>query len=124
MKMLVSCLVAITTWPFAFALPAAAEDQNTLLKRGEYLVNGPVACGNCHNTRAKDFSFVPGMEFAGGFNIVDPAFNVYVANITPDKETGIGKWSDAQIITAIREGKDKDGKITFPPMPVPTYNNM
>src|SRR6476660_443164 len=101
----------LTVWAWAIALPATAADQTALVERGAYLVNGPVACGNCHNTRAKDFSFVPSMEFAGGFNIVDPAFNVYAANITPDKETGIGTWADDQIITTIREGRDKEGKI-------------
>jgi mono/diheme cytochrome c family protein len=109
----------------AVALPAAAEDQATLVKRGAYLVNGPVACGNCHTPRTPDFSaFLPGMAFAGGFKIVDPAFEVYAANITPDKDTGIGTWTDAQIVTAIREGKTREGKIIFPPMPVPTYNRM
>ena len=124
MRKLASCLAATAAWAIVVALPAAAEDNDALVKRGSYLVNGPVACSNCHATRAKDFSIVPGMEFAGGFHLVDPAFDVYTANITPDKETGIGEWTDEQIITAIREGKDKDGKIIFPPMPVPTYNNM
>ena len=108
----------------AAILPASAADQDALLKRGTYLVNGPVACGNCHNGRAQDFSFVPGKEFAGGFHLVDPAFDVYTANITPDKETGIGTWTDEEIIRTIREGKNKEGKIIFPPMPVPTYNSM
>lgn len=107
-----------------FVAPAKADDQTALVKRGNYLINGPVACANCHTPRAPDFSFLPGMDFAGGFKIVDPAFEVYSANITPDKETGIGSWTDAQIITAIREGKTREGKINFPPMPVPTYNNM
>jgi mono/diheme cytochrome c family protein len=120
---LVSAL-AFASFAASIALPACADDQDALLKRGAYLVNGPVACANCHTPRAKDFSFVPGMDFAGGFHIVDPAFDVYTANITPDKETGIGDWTDAEIITALREGKDKEGKIIFPPMPVPTYNNM
>ena len=44
------------------AIQAGAQDQDALLKRGEYLMNGPVACGNCHNTRAEDMSFVPGMS--------------------------------------------------------------
>ena len=93
--------------------------------RGEYLINGPVACGNCHNTRAEDMSFVPGKEFAGGFHLVDPVgIDAYSANITPDPDTGIGTWTDEEIITAIREGKTTEGKIIFPPMPVPTYNNM
>ena len=98
--------------------------EDALVKRGEYLMNGPVACGNCHNSRAEDMSFVPGREFAGGFKIVDPAFEVYTANITQDIETGIGSWSDQEIATAIREGKSREGGIIFPPMPVPTYNSM
>ena len=105
-------------------VPALAQDQDALIKRGEYLMNGPVACGNCHNTRAEDMSFVPGMEFAGGFHIVDHGIDAYAANITPDPDTGIGTWTDEQIITAIREGTTPDGAIIFPPMPVPTYNNM
>jgi mono/diheme cytochrome c family protein len=124
MRISVSCMIAAAALACVTALPAAAADQDALVKRGSYLVNGPVACGNCHNTRAKDFSFVPGMEFAGGFHIVDPAFDVYTANITPDKETGIGTLSDEQIIATIRQGKNKEGKIIFPPMPVPTYNSM
>src|SRR3974390_1986448 len=122
--MRVSILLLAAAIVSAVALPAAAEDQAALLKRGAYLVNGPVACANCHTPRAADFSFLRGMDFAGGFNIVDPGFNVHTANITPDKDTGIGTWTDAQIITAIREGKSREGRITFPPMPVPTYNNM
>ena len=122
MHKLVACVVAAAG--LVIALPAFADDQDALVKRGAYLVNGPAACANCHTPRAPDFSMIPGMEFAGGFKLVDPAFTVYSANITPDKDTGIGSWTDAQIITAIREGKDKDGNIIFPPMPVPTYNNM
>jgi mono/diheme cytochrome c family protein len=117
-------VLAIGLGSLGLGLPAFAADQDALVKRGEYLMNGPVACANCHTPRAKDMSFVPGMDYAGGFHIVDPAFEVYSANITPDKETGIGSWTDEQIITAIREGKSREGKIIFPPMPVPTYNNM
>ncbi len=107
----------------ALGLPVRAQDE-ALVKRGEYLVNGPGACSNCHGTRNPDFTVVEGMEFAGGFHIVDPAFDVYAANITPDKETGIGDWTDDEIIKAIREGVDPEGKVIFPPMPSPTYNNM
>ncbi len=116
--------VAVGLGSLAVALPAAAADQDALVARGAYLVNGPVACANCHTPRNPDFSFQPGMDFAGGFHIVDPAFDVYSANITPDKETGIGDWTDDQIIHALREGVDDEGKIIFPPMPVPTYNSM
>jgi mono/diheme cytochrome c family protein len=120
MQIILACGIGALT----FAWPAAADDQAALLARGTYLVNGPLACANCHTPRAPDLSLLPDMSFAGGFKIVDPAFEVYTANITPDKDTGIGTWTDAQIITAIREGKTHEGKIIFPPMPVPTYNNM
>lgn len=118
------CLFTAANLTLALVLPAAAQDPNALVKRGDYLVNGPMACSNCHATRAEDMSIKPGMEFAGGFHLVDPAFDAYSANITPDKETGIGDWTDEQIIRAIREGVDDKGKVIFPPMPVPTYNNL
>lgn len=116
-------------WPLVaagclMAGPVAADEQSALAKRGEYLVNGPAACANCHTPRNPDFSLKQDLPFAGGFHLVDPAFDVYSANITPDKETGIGTWSDAEIMRAIRQGLDNKGKVIFPPMPVPTYNNM
>lgn len=115
---------AIAALVVSLAAPAVADDKAELLKRGQYLVNGPVACANCHTPRAADMSLVAGKEFSGGFKLVDPAFEAYTANITQDKDTGIGAWTDAQILTALREGRNREGKIIFPPMPVPTYNNM
>jgi len=104
-------------------LPAGAADE-AMVARGKYLVEGPVACGNCHTPRGADMAPIAGMDLAGGFPFMDPAFQAYSANITPDVETGIGGWTDQEIIHAIREGANKDGAIIFPPMPVPTYNNM
>ena len=108
----------------AMSVPASAQSKKSLIERGRYLANGPVACANCHTPRGPDMALLPNMSYAGGFKIVNPGFEVYTANITPDKDTGIGTWTDAQIITAIREGRTREGKINFPPMPVPTYNNM
>jgi mono/diheme cytochrome c family protein len=119
-----SILVAAAAAACLVILPAVAADQDALVKRGAYLVNGPAACANCHTPRNPDFSLMQGMDLAGGFKLDDPAFTVYSANITPDKETGIGSWTDDEIIRAIRQGLDKEGKVIFPPMPVPTYNNM
>ncbi|SDB35017.1 c-type cytochrome [Bauldia litoralis] len=116
--------IAATTLLVASSLPGTAQDDDALVKRGEYLMNGPVACGNCHDTRAEDMSPVPGKEFAGGFRIVDTGIDAYAANITQDAETGIGTWTDEEIITAIREGTTPEGDIIFPPMPVPSYNMM
>jgi mono/diheme cytochrome c family protein len=53
-----------------------------------------------------------------------PEFTANAPNITPDKETGIGDWSDAQIIVAIREGKRPDGSIIGPPMPIILYRDL
>lgn len=119
MQTLAGCAISI-----ALCLPVHAQ-QDALVKRGTYLVNGALACANCHTPRAPDFSLLPDKHLAGGFRIVEPGvFDVYTANITSDKDTGIGSLTDEQIITAIRTGKTREGKIIFPPMPVPTYNTM
>jgi mono/diheme cytochrome c family protein len=55
---------------------------------------------------------------------IDPAFQVYAANITPDIETGIGAWSNDQLKRAIREGIRPDGSIIGPPMPIPFYRHI
>jgi mono/diheme cytochrome c family protein len=104
----------------ASTLAASAE---TPLERGTYLMNSIVACGNCHTPRTPQGP-VPGRELAGGTRFED-AFGVAVApNITPDSETGIGKWGDQEIITAIREGKRPNGTTIGPPMPIALYRDM
>jgi mono/diheme cytochrome c family protein len=77
MRAQIRWLTAIAVLAGLSVLPVSADDQAALVKRGDYLVNGPVACANCHATRAQDLSIIPGMEFAGGFKIVDPAFEAY-----------------------------------------------
>lgn len=105
----------------ALAGPASAQ---TPLERGKYLMESIVACGNCH-TQQTPQGPLQNMELAGGLKIDDsPAFIAYSPNITPDPETGIGKWTDEQIIVAIREGKRPDGSIIGPPMPMPSYRAM
>src|SRR3546814_8115734 len=64
------------------------------------------------------------MELAGGLKMEDPAFTAYGANLTPDVETGIGGWSDAEIVTAIREGRRPDGSMIGPIMPIALYSRM
>lgn len=102
----------------ATALGAAGAE--TRLERGPYLMQAIVACGNCHTPQGPEGP-LPGMELAGGLELPDPAFTAYSANITPDKATGIGRWTDAQIIAAIREGRRPDGSIIGPPMPIGQY---
>jgi mono/diheme cytochrome c family protein len=107
----------------AGALPGGASRAETPLERGTYLMQGIVACGNCHTPQGPEGP-LPGMELAGGLKIEDPAFTAYGANLTPDVETGIGAWSDAEIITAIREGRRPDGSMIGPIMPIALYSKM
>lgn len=102
------------------AKPASAKD----LARGKYLVDGPAACGNCHTARGPDLRSLKTNLFAGGHPFADNGFLAFSRNITPDKDTGIGSWTDAQIIRAIREGVNKEGETLGPPMPFAVYNNM
>ena len=95
----------------------------TRLERGRYLMQSIVACGNCHTPQGPNGP-LPGMELAGGLKIEDKPFTAYGSNITPDRDTGIGKWSDAQIVTAIREGRRPNGSIIGPPMPVGLYRDL
>lgn len=100
-----------------------AADE-TLLERGTYLMEGIAACGNCHTPKNADASDIKGMAYAGGFVIESPVFKAYAPNITMDIETGIGSWSDAEIIHSIRDGLRPDGTLIGPPMPSPVYALM
>lgn len=92
----------------------------TAVERGKYLVEVLGACANCHTPKGPGGD-IPEKHMAGGFKIEEP-FGVAVStNITPDKETGIGTWTDQEIIRAIREGKRKDGRTLGPPMPYYLY---
>lgn len=106
--------------------PASAERIETTpghLARGAYLTDYAAGCFDCHATRdlsryggpvtgpvgVSDFCFDESVGFPG---LVCPA------NITPDEETGIGAWTDGEILRAIREGVDRDGNALVPVMPM------
>lgn len=104
----------------ALAPPVVAE---TPLQRGKYLMASVVACGNCHTPMGPQGP-LPGRELAGGTEFRE-AFGVARApNITPDPKTGIGSWTDRQIVAAIREGRRPDGSVIGPPMPIGLYRGM
>ena len=116
--------LAVAATVTGLASHADAADSQALLARGTYLVNGPAGCGNCHTQKNPDLSPRSDMELAGGERFDSPIFTAYSRNLTPDKETGIGTWTDQQIIRAMREAVTKEGEILGPPMPVPTYHTM
>jgi mono/diheme cytochrome c family protein len=112
--------VAAALLAAAIARPGQAE---TPLERGTYLMQSIVACGNCHTPQGPDGP-LPGMELAGGLVIEEEAFTVHTPNITPDPETGIGGWTNAQIKRAITQGVSADDSPLMPPMGFPYYANM
>jgi mono/diheme cytochrome c family protein len=108
---------------FAAAAQAQPAETTRLVERGRYLVEAIMACGNCHTPQGPQGP-VAAKALAGGLPFVEKAFNAVAANITPDPETGIGRWTDAQIVTAIREGKRPDGSLIGPPMPFALYRQI
>ncbi|MFK8252974.1 c-type cytochrome [Ancylobacter terrae] len=74
-------------------------------------------CEACHTARG-------GAPFAGGRPFVLPFGTIYTPNITPDPETGIGKWTDAQFLDAVHRGIAPDGSRYYPAFPYPSYTLM
>jgi len=110
------------------ALDTRAQATPERLARGKYLFN-LADCDGCHSQR--DFSRFDGpvVEGGRGAGSVFPAAMglpglVAPPNITPDRETGIGAWTDGEKIRAIREGVDRDGRALFPMMPYENFRHM
>lgn len=108
----------------AIAALGAQAQTTTALERGKYLVEGIVACGNCHVQRGERGEPLFAKGLSGGMVFDEPPFKAFASNITPDTETGIGKWTDAQLALAIREGVRPDKTIIGPPMPIAFYRKM
>lgn len=112
--------------------PASAEKIDATperLARGKYVVEHVADCLGCHSDHLLAFSLPvkPGTEGEGGF-IFDKKLGfpgvVAAQNITSDPETGLGKWTDGEILRAMREGIDRDGNALFPMMPYVHFAHM
>jgi mono/diheme cytochrome c family protein len=102
------------TWPAG----AAQSPQNfAQIERGRYLTVA-ADCAACHTDPVRR------TPFAGGRPVETPFGAVAAANITPDRETGIGGWSDSDFERAVREGVMPDGKRLYPAMPYPYFTHM
>jgi|GEM_PF-1022405 len=102
----------------AFAAPSGAGDP----VKGKYIFAAGGAC-DCHGPDLAGFK--PGAAPGQGGNIFNGPFgSVPATNITPDKQTGIGSWTDDQLINAIRNGVDDGGNQLFPIMPYLSYHFM
>ena len=100
--------------------PSTARGQGApspgLLARGKYVFAAAGGCG-CHTEPGKAVN-------SGGRRYDGPFGTVYSSNITPDRQTGIGDWTDEQIITAIRLGRRPNGERLIPVHPYPVFNGM
>jgi mono/diheme cytochrome c family protein len=88
-------------------------------KRGEYLSKAG-GCLGCHTVEAKDGADKP-VPYAGGRALSTPFGTFYGPNITPHPEAGIGRWSEADFMRAMREGRRPDGANYFPAFPYPSF---
>lgn len=114
-------------------LAGCADDSppaNVNATRGKYLVTAVLACGDCHTTPQANGlpSFDPSDFLAGGRSFIVPfgsqTQKFFAKNLTSDKETGLGNWTDDQIKRAITKGIDDQGDALFPIMPYFAFGNM
>lgn len=104
----------------AMALSGSAFAQDTQsfdrIERGRYLaVLGD--CAGCHSKPG-------GQPFAGGLALQTPFGRLVAPNITPDRETGIGNWTNGEFIAALHDGRGHNGTRLYPAMPYPAYTKM
>src|SRR5262245_27796756 len=103
--------------PIDPALPRAADPfDKALVLRGARLA----AIGNCITCHTA----VTGRAYAGGYPLRTPFGTVYGTNITPDPDTGIGRWSEAAFVRAMREGVDREGRHLYPAFPYEYFTRL
>lgn len=93
----------------------------TPVERGEYLVRGPMGCGNCH-TPIGPQGFEETKALSGRVVADEEALTAIAPNITPAGR--VAQWSDAELARAIREGLRPDGSLIGPPMPFSMYRGI
>lgn len=96
-------------------------DTAGLAARGEYIVRSVAVCGHCHSAdpRNADGPLSGGREFRNW-----RLGTIRASNLTPDPETGLGRWTDAEIVRAIRSGEDRQGHTLAPVMPYAWFRGM
>ncbi len=115
-------LAALVWWlnvrgeaPLAEARTGGAVDA-AAIARGAYLARAG-NCVGCHTARG-------GEEYAGGRGIETPFGVVYAPNLTPDRETGLGAWTEAEFWRALHHGRSRDGRLLYPAFPYPSYTQV
>jgi len=96
--------------------PQPSSFDSALVRRGRDLA-AIGNCNNCHTVRG-------GKDFAGGLPVPTPFGTIYSSNITPDAETGIGRWSEAAFRRAMQSGVDRDGQHLYPTFPYDHFTHV
>ncbi|OZI40640.1 alcohol dehydrogenase [Bordetella genomosp. 1] len=96
--------------------PVAMSDPQAQIERGRDLARLG-NCAACHTVRG-------GATYAGGTPVPTPFGTLYGPNITPDEQTGIGRWSSDDFWRALHNGKGRDGELLYPAFPYPQYTRM
>ncbi|MGH7449525.1 MAG: c-type cytochrome, partial [Longimicrobiales bacterium] len=107
--------------PLPELIPAVIGDTGGLVERGEYLVRSVANCGHCHAADPEDSDG----PLSGGLAFRNWRLGtVRASNLTPDPATGLGTWNDAEIVRAVRNGVDNDGRVLAPVMPYAWFSGM
>jgi mono/diheme cytochrome c family protein len=119
----------LVTWdrPFNRAVvPMVTPRTPEVVARGAHLYERSMLCWTCHGSEGSLRANEPqagGREF--DLTGIGPGFGyVYGSNLTPDRETGIGAWSDGELVRAIREGVNRQGGVIFPVMAYQFYHGL
>jgi mono/diheme cytochrome c family protein len=109
---------AVTWRPVIAAIdqPSPQTFDAALVKRGRALA-AIGNCSSCHTVRG-------GKNFAGGLPVPTPFGTIYSSNITPDAETGIGRWPEEAFRRAMRSGVDRSGRHLYPTFPYDHFTNV
>jgi len=119
MSLAAKFIVSFCVGLWLLVLPSAwGQGDADPVKRGLYLTRAGL-CIACHT----DYKG-KGAELAGGNPISTPFGTIYSTNLTPDQATGIGKWTDAEFLRAMRRGIGRHGEKLFPAFPYTTFTNM
>src|SRR5579871_2127625 len=116
----------VVAWRPAIAAIDPPKPQSfdaSLVKRGRELA-ALGNCNDCHTVRGAKNKNFGGKNFAGGVAVPTPFGAIYSSNITPDAETGIGRWSEEAFQRAMRFGVDREGRHLYPTFPYDHFTNV
>jgi mono/diheme cytochrome c family protein len=115
---IVAAVTAVVWRPAISAIdpPTAQSFDSALVKKGRDLA-AIGNCNDCHTVRG-------GRDFAGGLPVPTPFGTIYSSNITPDPDTGIGRWSEAAFRRAMQSGVNRDGQHLYPTFPYDHFTHV